>query len=204
MEGEVELTRIIGIWNNYDPAMTFMVRPWDSIVREAGRPKLPEYLMDGTRVNKVLDKYYAQRNPKFRTLLHGDPHLGNVYFTAEGHTRFLDWSAFHFGSCFHDLVYFMTTMLTIEDRRAHEMQILDHYLATLHRLGGPKLDRDDEELMLEYRRSFMTDVIWLICPDGLQSKERVASFCERTVAAWVDHEVLQVIEAQPEAHKKDA
>lgn len=177
--------------------MTFMVRPWDKVVREEGRPKLPEYLMDGARVNAALDRYYAERNPRFRTLLHGDTHLGNIYFTKEGNTRFLDWSAFHFGSCFHDLVYFMSAILPIEDRRAHEMEILDHYLETLHRLGGPKFDRNDEELMVEYRRSFLTCIIWPICPPGLQSKERVDLLCERTIAAWVDHKTIETIENQP-------
>lgn len=184
------------IWNNYDPAMKAIVEPWDSVVREAGRPKLPEYLMDGARIKRAQNKYYAKRNPKFRTLLHGDTHLGNVYFTAEGHTRFLDWSAYHFGSCFHDLVYFMSSILTIEDRRAHEMEVLDHYLETLHRLGGPKLDRNDEELMVEYKRSYLTNIIWPVCGYDLQSKERVDAFTERTIAAWVDHKVIEVIEAQ--------
>ncbi|KAI0006561.1 aminoglycoside phosphotransferase [Xylariaceae sp. FL0662B] len=184
------------ISNDYDAAMTFIVEPWDRVVREPGRPKLPEHLMDGARVKRAQAKYYARRNPKFRTLLHGDTHLGNVYFTAEGHTRFLDWSAFHFASCFHDLVYFMSTMLTVEDRRAHEMEVLDHYLATLHRLGGPKLDRSDEQLMIEYKLSFLTNIIWLVCGYDLQTKERVDAFAERTIAAWVDHKVIEVIEAQ--------
>ena len=188
-----------GIWNNFDPAMTFMVRPWDNVVREPGRTRLPEYLMDGARVNKAWDRFCAQRNPKFRTLLHGDTHIGNVYFTADGQTRFLDWSAFHFGSCFHDLVYFMTTMFTAEDRRIHEMLVLNHYLESLHRFGGPKLDPVDEDVMVEYKRSFMACIIWLICPAGLQSKERVDILCERTAAAWVDHKVVEVIEAQPVA-----
>ncbi|KAK3356653.1 kinase-like domain-containing protein [Lasiosphaeria hispida] len=182
------------IWNNYDPAMTFMCSFWDEIVRVPGRPQIPKYLMDGTRCNAALKRYYAERNPRFRTLLHGDTHIGNVYFTADERIGFLDWSAFHFGSCFHDIVYHMTAMLSVEDRRAHEMEILDHYLETLHRLGGPRFDRhNDPEVMIEYRRSFMTNVIWLIVPDGLQSPERVAVLCERTVAAYDDHKVLDII-----------
>ncbi|PNP40523.1 hypothetical protein TGAMA5MH_07520 [Trichoderma gamsii] len=182
------------IWNNYDPAMKFMCTPWDDVVRQPGRPQLPEYLMDGTRCNEALDRYYAERNPRFRTLLHGDTHMGNVYVTSDGRIGFLDWSAFHFGSCFHDVVYHMTAMLTVEDRRAHEMKILDHYLETLHRLGGPKFDRhNDPEVMTEYKRSFMTNVIWIICPESLQSKERIAVLCERTVAAYNDHKVIDVI-----------
>ncbi|KAF9869707.1 hypothetical protein CkaCkLH20_12750 [Colletotrichum karsti] len=186
------------IWNNYDPAMTFMCRPWDEIVRGPNRPPLPAYLMDGKRCNEALDRYYAERNPRFRTLLHGDTHIGNVYITADGRLGFLDWSAFHFGSCFHDIVYLVTAMLSVEDRRAHEMEILDHYLAALHRLGGPKFDRhNDPEVMIEYRRSFMTNVIWIICPYALQTPERVKALCERAVAAYDDHKVIDVILGQP-------
>lgn len=177
--------------------MKFMCTPWHTVVREPGRPKLPEYLMDGARCNEALDRYYAERNPRFRTLLHGDTHLGNVYFTADGRIGFLDWSAFHFGSCFHDIAYHLTSMLSVEDRRAHEMEILDHYLESLHRKGGPKFDRNDPELMTEYKRSFMTNVVWLVCPAALQTKERIHSFVERTVAGYNDHQVIDVILNQP-------
>jgi hypothetical protein len=187
------------IYNNYDPGMTFMVRPYDQVVRTPGRPKLPDSLMDGKKMNEALDRYYAERNPRFRTLLHGDTHIGNIYFRPDGKIGFLDWSAFHFGSCFHDIVYHMTSLLNIENRRAHEMEILDHYLETLHKLGGPKFDRhNDPEVMIEYKRSFMTNVIWLICPDGLQSKERVDMLCERTVATYLDHDVVGTILSQPQ------
>jgi aminoglycoside phosphotransferase (APT) family kinase protein len=189
--------------NIYDSAIKFMCTPWDTVVRTPGRPKLPDSLMDGTRCNLALDRYYAERNPRFRTLLHGDTHIGNIYFTADGRIGFLDWSAYHFGSCFHDVVYHVTAMLTVEDRRAHEIEILDHYLEALHRFGGPKFDRhQDSEVMIEYRRSFMTNVIWLICPDELQSKERVAALCERTVAAYEDHEVIDVILNPPKSAVK--
>ncbi|KAH7311434.1 kinase-like domain-containing protein [Stachybotrys elegans] len=186
------------IWNNYDPAMKFMCASWNHVVSLPGRPPLPDYLKDGDRCNEALDRYYAERNPRFRTLLHGDTHIGNVYFTPSGGIGFLDWSAFHFGSCFHDIVYHMTAMLSVENRRAHEMEILDHYLDTLHRLGGPRFDRHgDPEVMVEYRRSFMTNAIWLICPDGLQSKERVVALCERAVATYDDHKVIETILGQP-------
>ncbi|KAK3324803.1 kinase-like domain-containing protein [Cercophora scortea] len=184
------------IWNNYDPAIKFMCGSWDDVVRQPGRHQLLAYLMDGARCNEALDRYFAERNPRFRTLLHGDTHMGNVYFAPDRRVGFLDWSAVHFGSCFHDVVYHMTAMLSVTDRRAHEMEILDRYLETLQRLGGPRFDRGDPEVMVEYRRSFMTNVIWLVCPDGLQSKERVAALCVRAVAAFDDHGVVDVILGQ--------
>ncbi|KAK3991051.1 kinase-like domain-containing protein [Cladorrhinum sp. PSN332] len=187
------------IWNNYDPAVSFMVSAWDQVVGQPGRMKLPESASDGERANRALKQYFEGRNPRFRTLLHGDTHIGNVYFTKEGKLGFLDWSVFHFGSCFHDVVYFMTAMMAVEDRRRHEMEILDRYLAKLRECGGPKFDRGDEEVMREYRRSMMTNVVWMICPHDLQSKERVNMLCERAVATWEDHGVLDRVLAELEA-----
>ena len=185
--------------NTYDPAMKVITQPWDNVVREEWRPKMPAYLMDGARVRAAQEKDYATRNPRFRTLLHGDTHVGNTYYTAGAGagTRFLDWSAYHFGSCFHDLAYFLSTMMSVEDRRAHEMAVLDHYLDALHRLGGPRLDRAaDPDLMVEYRRSYLTNIIWPVCGTELQTKERVYALAERTVAAWVDQKVIELIEGQ--------
>lgn len=177
--------------------MRFICKPWNDLAREPGRFKLPEHLMDGDRCYEAVDRYYGERNPRFRTLLHGDTHIGNIFFDSKGKLGFIDWSAYHFGSCFHDLVYHMTALLSVEDRRAHEWEILDFYLEALHRKGGPKFSRNDPDVMIEYRRSFMTSCIWLICPHNLQTKERVYQQCERTVAAFVDHDVIDLILNQP-------
>ncbi|KAL7928013.1 kinase-like domain-containing protein [Trichoderma chlorosporum] len=184
--------------NDYDPVLKGMCVPWSDIVREPGRPPLPANLMDGDLCNEALDRYFTERNPRFRTLLHGDAHIGNTYFTADNDTGFLDWAAFHFGSCFHDVAYYVTSMLLIEDRRAHEMEILDYYIEALQQSGGPRLDRHkDPEVMIEYRRSFMANVIWIISPKEVQSKERIVSICERTVAAFEDHRVIDSVLSQP-------
>ncbi|KAI0485245.1 hypothetical protein GGR56DRAFT_669731 [Xylariaceae sp. FL0804] len=117
-------------------------------------------------------------------------------FTADGRTRFLDWSAYYFGLCFHGLVYFVASMLTVEDRRAREWEVFGHYLAALRRLDGPELDCEDEELLVEYRQSPMANVIWTIRPDGLQSKEGLNVCCEWSAASWVDHKTIDSGESQ--------
>lgn len=191
------------ISNTYDTAMKFLCAPdtYNETVRDPDRPKLPTYLMNGERFNMALDRYFSTRNPKFRTLLHGDTHIGNIFFSPsmypspkrKGKIGFLDWSALHFGSCFHDVVYFLTSTLTVQDRRKYEWEILDRYLDMLYQRGGLRFDRRDEEVMNEYWRSFMTGAIWLVCPFDLQSKERVGGLCERVVAGFGDHGVLEVV-----------
>lgn len=178
--------------------MQFLCAPWTETVNSPDRPYVPDEFKDGKRFNRLHDKYFLTRNPKFQTLLHGDTHVGNTYFTSDGHPRWLDWSAYHVGSCFHDVSYFIAGALSVADRRQHDMRILQHYLDALHRFGAPQFKNTDEDVLVEFRRSFIANCIWIVCPYGLQPKESVAALCERTVAAWQDHKVLEVIEAQPE------
>ncbi|POS69822.1 hypothetical protein DHEL01_v211786 [Diaporthe helianthi] len=150
------------------PSMQFLCKDWSSITRDPSRATIPEEFKDGERFNRIHDKYFATRNPRFRTILHGDTHVGNTYLTADGGPRWLDWSAIHIGSCFHDVSYFMGSALSVEDRRQSEMRILGHYLDVLHRFGGPRFSMDDQEVLVEFRRSYITNCIWLICPYALQ------------------------------------
>ena len=51
--------------------------------------------------------------------------------------------------------------------------------------------------MIEYKKSYLTNLIWPVCGYALQTKERVDVLAERTIVAWVDHKVIEVVEAQP-------
>lgn len=190
------LTLIPDAVNVYDSSMQFLCAPWDATTHSDGRPPVPEYLKDGKRFNDAHNKYFATRNPKFRTILHGDTHAANTYFTADGSPRWLDWSAIHTGSCFHDVSYFICGALSIADRRESETRILQHYLDALHRFGGPQFSAQDEDVQVEFRRSYIANCIWIVCPYELQPKETVTVLCERTVAAWEDHKILELIESQ--------
>ncbi|KAJ7650052.1 kinase-like domain-containing protein [Roridomyces roridus] len=181
--------------NQYDPSMQFICAPWTAVTAE--RPAVPAEFKDGDRFNRLHNKYFLTRNPKFQTLLHGDTHVGNTYFTADGHPRWLDWSAYHVGSSFHDVSYFLIA-LSVDDRRQHDMTILQHYLDALHRFGGPQFKNTDEDVLIEFKRSFIANCIWLVCPYSLQPEESVRVLCERTVAAWRDYKVLDIIETQPD------
>jgi hypothetical protein len=75
------------------------------------------------------------------TVIHGDPHIGNV-FDDRGVTGFLDWGIISTGTPLRDVSYFLTMALDIEDRRAHERDLLSHYLAVRAAGGGAPLDFD--------------------------------------------------------------
>ncbi|EPE07572.1 aminoglycoside phosphotransferase [Ophiostoma piceae UAMH 11346] len=73
-----------------------------------------------------------------------------AWSASVGSPMLVDWQIIYLDSCFTDISYFVMTAPTAEDRRAHEMDILDNYLAWLHDFGGPHLSRDDPEVMDEY------------------------------------------------------
>jgi hypothetical protein len=61
------------------------------------------------------------------TVLHGDPHLGNLFLDRD-RVGFLDWGLVSVGNPLRDVSYFLAMALSIEDRRAHERELLRHYL----------------------------------------------------------------------------
>jgi len=73
------------------------------------------------------------------TVIHGDPHIGNVFDDA-GVTGFLDWGILSTGTPLRDVSYFLTMSLDIEDRRHHESDLLRHYLDIRKAGGGIPID----------------------------------------------------------------
>lgn len=85
------------------------------------------------------------------TYLHGDLHVANTYLTRQGRIGVCDWQVGLRGSWAHDYGYLLATMLTVEDRRAWERELLAHYLDRLAAAGAPP--PTPEAAWLAYRRS---------------------------------------------------
>lgn len=60
----------------------------------------------------------------------------------------LDWKAVNVALAFYNVFYFIGT-LTIEDRGAHEMRILNHYLNSLRMFSAPSFSSKNEEVVKE-------------------------------------------------------
>lgn len=97
-----------------------------------------------------LAELYNARRPDLQalwhagghTVVHGDPHLGNV-FDDHGRTGFLDWGIVMVSTPMRDVSYFLTMAMDVEDRRAHQEDLLRHYLAARAALGGAPLTFDE-------------------------------------------------------------
>lgn len=71
-----------------------------------------------------------------RSILHGDPHPGNVYVTSDARTGFCDWQLVRLGHWSHDVGYFIVGGLDVDDRRRLERDLLAFYLDALGRAGA--------------------------------------------------------------------
>ncbi|KAL2163213.1 hypothetical protein VTH06DRAFT_5269 [Thermothelomyces fergusii] len=167
---------------------------------EAARPPVTEAMTDRERMVRAFKTLWATTNRDHVCVVHGDSHIGNTFITPAGAPGFLDWQGLHFNSFLHDLTYFVAGALTVEDRRASEVALFDHYLATLHAAGGPRLDR--AAVWDEYRKHHFHGFAWALTPPMMQPKDKVDAMTARHVAAIVDHKSLELLESLPEYVKE--
>jgi Phosphotransferase enzyme family len=143
-------------WNNLPPALSW-IRPWRiqhgwTLLALIGGIKGPPRLKDAGQFDVLPDSarrwdrclWLSRRSAALskqgpQTLLHGDTHIGNTYTMPDGAVGFLDWQLVRRGNWSHDVGYFITSALTETDRRAHERDLLAHYLDAL----GPQLTSDE-------------------------------------------------------------
>ncbi|UZW57502.1 phosphotransferase [Sphingobium sp. JS3065] len=148
-------------------------------------------LADREKVTESLEQLWRLQGSG-RCIVHGDLHLGNIYFTQDGAPRFLDWQVVHTGHWAHDVAYFLVGALTVEDRRSAERDLLQHYLVELSRHGVAAPDRDDA--WLAYRRDIIHGYVsWFLTPSDMQPAETLAAFAERYHAAMVDHDTMRLL-----------
>jgi hypothetical protein len=69
-----------------------------------------------------------------RTLIHGDPHAGNLYFQDDA-VGFFDWQVVQAGHGLRDVSYFLLNSLEPALRRSQERMLIEHYLAVLTENG---------------------------------------------------------------------
>ncbi len=96
---------------------------------------------------KALERYWAG-GPL--TLIHGDPHLGNLYF-VDSEPGFFDWQVLQRGQGIRDVAYFVVLSLDTEVRRAHERHLVRLYQETLQAGGVSNEDLDPDKAWERYR-----------------------------------------------------
>jgi aminoglycoside phosphotransferase (APT) family kinase protein len=96
-----------------------------------------------------------------QALTHGDAHAANVLFpdSADARPYLVDWQGSGVDAPLRDVTRFLQLGLTIEDRRAHEDELLAGYLAQLDALGARY---DGAAAARDYRTASMLQWGWAV------------------------------------------
>lgn len=138
----------------------------------------------------VLQSLFLDRG-KPHTLLHGDPHGGQLYRTRDGRMGLCDWQALMRGRWVHDFAYTVHSSVAVEDRQNWDRHLLDFYLERLAKAGGEAPEFNDA--WLEYRQhAFYTYIAWVFTigraayQPKYQPDEYSLAIIERAANAIVD------------------
>lgn len=173
-----------------EPIILYLLGPenWDACMARPRADAVVGELRDRERVHAAVVAMWERNKEAARCFIHGDPHLGNMYFERDGSPGFLDWQGAMCGTWAHDVTYFVIGSLEIEDRRNHERELLTHYLERLAAYGAPAPGFD--EAWLAYRRNVMHGFMWVVNPEALQPEDVNTVCATRFATAAIDLESL--------------
>jgi aminoglycoside phosphotransferase (APT) family kinase protein len=112
----------------------------EQIDDERGDP-LPAAVRDAGRIIGALGALVTSTAGRPATLVHGDAHAGNLY-VQDGATALVDWQLVQRAHWSIDVAYHVGAALSVDDRRAADRDLLDHYLDRLASLGVAAPDRE--------------------------------------------------------------
>jgi hypothetical protein len=127
------------------------------------------------------------------TLCHGDAHIGNCYFVGRT-AGLVDWQLTARGHHLHDVHYLLVTGLSVDDRRAHERDLLARYLEQLA-AAGVEEPPTFAATWLEYRRAVAWGLYvgWLTTPVANYGWEITVANHIRLVTAYQDLETAAAL-----------
>ena len=149
---------------------------------------LPAELSNRNTMKELVYKLLKEDMETMNCLSHGDAHLGNVCILPGEKATFLDWQTAMSGHWAHDVSYFLTAALTIDDRRKYEKELISHYVKQLGLAGG-KLD--ESTAWYEYRKHALYTCCWFPCNPEWQPEEIIRANSERAFAALADLKTLE-------------
>jgi hypothetical protein len=186
MDTVVDTEQVIRLWN-------YLALNLEDPVYQA---VLPSWAYEQPReLNHLLDELsaYEQAQTGPLSLVHGDAHQGNSYVNADGRRIWLDFQLARKGTPWRDVNYFMIGALTVDERRANERELLEHYRTALIATGAEGVP-DADSAWAQFRRWTAYGMqCWLGNVDrwGQAGVEIVRRFW----AAGDDHDTLALLTA---------
>jgi len=159
-------------------------------------PGVPARVRDAGRLYAAFcDLAAAMRDPRPWTVVHGDAHIGNFYLDGAGLPSLLDWQLVHRGPWYLDVGYHIASALTVADRRAHERDLVRHYLDELRAAssaGGQAIEPGPEEVRLGLRLGILYGLYhWGITEKV--DRPITGALLHRLGTAAADHDALDAV-----------
>ena len=173
---------------------------WEPCIARFGDVMDARIKAEGERFVKAVPELHRMMGRRAQTVIHGDVRLDNLMFaSAPGHRPLvlLDWQGVLVSNCAQDLAYLITQNVTIDERRAQESAIVEHYHRRLveHGVRDYPLSQlwDDYRLAILYTFAYAIVIAGTLDP----SNERGARFMEQLVhrasTAVTDHDLLGML-----------
>jgi hypothetical protein len=167
----------------------FTVEHWERSMALPRAEPVPEHLRDRDRVLNAVISLWTGDAGGPHCFVHGDSHLGNMFFESDGRPGYLDWQGITKGHWAQDVAYFLVGAIGVDDRRGHERDLIAGYVDRLAAYGAPAPSFD--EAWQIYRRHLIHGFLWVLCPPEMQPEEICAANTLRFTTAVLDHDALQ-------------
>jgi len=130
-----------------------------------------------------------------QTLLHGDAHIGNLYFLPDA-VGFLDWQVVQRGQGMRDVSYFLINSVPTALRREEQRNLIGLYLATLaeHGVAAPAFDLAWEQYRLHAFYTWIGAAV-TAAATTLQAASIARAGLARSCTALIDLDSLTALDA---------
>jgi hypothetical protein len=174
----------------YRPIVDSLFAPahWDAYIGQTTAGPVLEVFADRERIAAAYQRLWAAQDARPATFVHGDANPTNVYFDADGATRFLDWQFACRTDAYQDVACFLVGALSVEDRREHEQALLREYLAA-RGTGAESFD----EAFQAYRANAVYGAVYCLTPEEMQPAAVRAPLADRYAQAALDLDTLALL-----------
>jgi Ser/Thr protein kinase RdoA (MazF antagonist) len=146
------------------------------------------------RQRKPLEELWAGGD---RTLVHGDCHIGNLFFEGK-EVGFFDWQVASCAPGMRDVSYFLSNSLPSELRGAHERELITRYLEGLAAGGAraPGWNEAWRQHRLYALYTFLAAVFTAGAGERLQPRKVALAGVRRGTRAVAELETLALLEKE--------
>lgn len=160
----------------------------------------PGFLETAKATGPRIEELFTIQPSKSVTLNHGDTRLDNIFFQTQNSSKaaiLIDWGVSSIRPPGWDVAYFIAWSLDVEDRRAHEHDLIDEYWNTL--VNGGVTDYPKSELLEDIRLGMLSPILptvrvgSIVDPSEPRIRDLAMAVFTRMTAAlsdWNCHELL--------------